>query len=75
MHSAEQGEKILCLGFDSLREEAAQIYAYLQKHRPEEVGEVCVMARSNGYIANLSAAFERLNGMQKREEDTVPMPL
>lgn len=71
VHSEEDGEKILCLGFDSLREEAGQIYSYIQKHRPAKAGDLCVMARSNGYIANLSAAFERFNALQKREEDKV----
>lgn len=70
-HSERDGEKIVCCGFDNLREEAAQIYEYVRTHRPQSPSELCIMARSNGYIANLTAAFERLNSFQKREEDKV----
>ncbi len=68
-HSEKTGEKIVCVGFDNYREEAAQIYAYLQKHRPTDPTDVCIMARSNGYIATLAQNFEKLNALQKREED------
>ena len=71
VNSDAEGEKILCVGFDSAREEAAQIYAYVQKHRPQQPTDLCIIARSNGYIASMSAAFERLNAQQKREEDKV----
>ena len=68
VNSTEDGEKVLCLGFDSLQEEAAQIYAYCAKQRPKSSSELCVMARSNSYIAMLSAAFERLNARRKEED-------
>ena len=68
-HSEKMGEKIVCVGFDNYREEAAQVYAYLQKNRPLDPTDVCIMARSNGYIATLAQHFERLNALQKREED------
>ena len=71
VHSEQDGEKIVCCGFDNLREEAAQIYAYVQKHPPKSPTDLCIMARSNGYIANLSSAFERLNAFQQREEDKI----
>ena len=68
VHSEQDGEKIVCCGFDNLREEAAQIFKYVQTHRPKQVGDLCIMARSNGYIANLTAAFERLNSFEKDED-------
>lgn len=71
VHSETEGEKIVCCGFDNQREEAAQIYAYVQKHRPQKPTDLCIMARSNGYIASLASNFERLNASQKREEDKV----
>ncbi len=70
-HSEQDGEKIVCCGFDNLREEAAQIYEYVHAYRPQSPSDLCIMARSNGYIANLTAAFERLNSFQNREEDKV----
>ena len=71
VNSEDVGEKILCLGFDNPREEAAQIYAYVQKHRPQNPTDLCIMARSNGYIASLTSNFERLNAMQEKDEDKV----
>lgn len=71
VHSQEEGEKILCLGFDNFKEEAKQIYTYVQKHRPEKLNDLCIMARSNSYIARLSNEFDLLNASQKREEDKV----
>ena len=69
VHSQTEGERIICCGFDNMYEEAAQIYAYIQKHRPQNPSDLCIMARSNNYIANLANSFERLNAQQKREED------
>ncbi|MBO5363327.1 MAG: UvrD-helicase domain-containing protein [Clostridia bacterium] len=69
--SENVGGKILCFGFDNYKEEAAQIYAYAQKYRPQSVGDLCIMARSNSYIAMMSQVFERLNAAQKKEEDKV----
>lgn len=59
--SGEEGEKILLLGFDGRKEEAHQIYKYIRKVAPKKPMELCVMARSNGYIASLSRAFEEFN--------------
>ena len=69
VHSEAEGERIVCCGFDNTYEEAAQIYSYIQKHRPQSPNDLCIMARSNNYIANLSNSFDRLNAQQKREED------
>ena len=71
VNSEDVGEKILCLGFDNPREEAAQIYAYVQKHRPQNPTDLCIMARSNGYIASLTSNFEKLNAAQEKDEDKV----
>ena len=71
VRSESDGEKIVCLGCDNYREEAAQIYAYVQRHLPRDPTELCIMARSNTYIAALAQNFERLNRFQKREEDKV----
>lgn len=68
-HSEKMGEKIVCVGFDNHREEAAQIYNYLQKHRPTDPTDVCIMARSNSYIATLAQNFEKINALQKQEEN------
>ena len=67
VHSAEEGEKILCMGFDNRHEEAYQIYRYLQKVRAAHT-DVCVMARTNGYIAALTRAFEEFNAEYPEEE-------
>ena len=71
VNSEQIGEKILCLGFDNYREEAAQIYAYVQKHRPQNPTDLCIMARSNSYVASLTSVFEKCNAAQKNDEDKV----
>ena len=59
--SEDKGEKILCMGFDNRREEAAQIYRYLRKNIEQGVTSLCVIARSNFYVSMLARAFEDYN--------------
>ncbi len=59
VHSEEEGEKIFCYAFDNPEQEAWQIYKYLCKHRPQTPLDICVIARSNKYIATLSDYFSR----------------
>ena len=59
--SADKGEKILCMGFDNRREEAAQIYRYLRKNVEQGVTSLCVITRSNFYASMLARAFEECN--------------
>lgn len=61
IHSAEEGEKILLCGFDNRKEEAVQIFRYIQKHKAKSDQSICVMTRSNPYIATLARAFEEQN--------------
>ncbi len=61
----EEGEKIFCYAFDNREEEAAQIYRHLLRTQKEE-GSVCVLARTNKYIAELSSYFERFS--REKEE-------
>ncbi len=58
IESEEEGEKIFCYAFDNREEEAGRIYKYLSRRKKEE-GSVCVLARTNGYIAALSGYFDR----------------
>lgn len=48
-----EGTPILNVRVPSLQEEARFIYRYFEQHRPEDVTRVCIMARSNPYIARL----------------------
>lgn len=66
--NAEEGEKILLLGFDSRKEEAHRIYRYLKKSVTENVGSLCVMARSNFYLSSLLRSFEEFNVEYPEEE-------
>ena len=59
--SPDEGNKILCMGFDNRREEAAQIYHYLRKNIEQGVTSLCVIARSNFYVSMLARAFEDCN--------------
>lgn len=68
IHSAEEGEKILLCGFDNRKEEAAQIFRYIQKHKANSRDSICVMTRSNPYIATLARAFEEQNGLLGESE-------
>lgn len=65
VHSENEGAPIRCYGFDNAEEEAYQIYNYLRKHVNESV---CVIARTNKYIASLYRYFETFNeGLPKAE--------
>ena len=59
--SAEEGDKIDCYGFDNAREEASQIFRYAQRWLRSKRGGLCIMARSNPYIATLTRAFSEIN--------------
>ena len=61
IRSAEAGDKILLCGFDNRHEEALQIFRYIQKHKASTSASICVMTRSNPYIATLHRAFEEQN--------------
>lgn len=56
--SEEKGSPIRCYAFDNAEEEAFQIYNYIKKHKD---GDVCVIARTNKYIASLYKRFEEWN--------------
>ena len=71
INSADEGEKITCHAFSNQEEEAWQIYNYLQAHRPNNPTDICIMARSNKYIAELANHFERFNA-EKVEEEQIP---
>ncbi|MBQ8291591.1 MAG: ATP-binding domain-containing protein, partial [Clostridia bacterium] len=58
------GDKIRCFGFDNRKEEAFQIFNYAKKH-PQNL---CIMARSNKYIAYLYERFEAENRQLPEEE-------
>ena len=66
--SPDEGEKILCMGFDNRREEAAQIYRYLRKNIEQGVNSLCVIARSNFYVSMLARAFEECNQAYQLEQ-------
>lgn len=55
--SQTEGEPIRYMQCNSEREEAEFIYRYLLKHPPAKSSDVCIMSRSNGYIARL---YQRL---------------
>ena len=61
INASEEGEKILLMGFDNRREEAHRIYRYLQKCIREGENSLCVIARSNFYLASLLRYFEEFN--------------
>ncbi|MBQ3221617.1 MAG: UvrD-helicase domain-containing protein [Clostridia bacterium] len=61
VHSKEEGETIDCYGFDNPRQEAAQIFSYAQRALKSGRTGLCVMARSNPYIATLTRTFAEIN--------------
>ena len=67
INSQTEGEKIRCYAFSSPEEEAFAIYKYLQREG-EDAGKVCIMARSNKYIAELFDFFERFNEEEKEKQ-------
>ncbi len=60
IESPQEGDKIFCYAFDNREEEAKQIYRHLLRTRKEK-GSVCILARSNKYIAELTAYFEHFS--------------
>ena len=68
VRSADEGEKILLLGFDNRKEEAHRIYRYLKKSVKEGSASLCVMARSNFYLSSLLRSFEEYNLEYPEEE-------
>ena len=64
----EEGEKILCIGFDNRREEGYQIYRYIRKHKEATNAPICVIARSNFYVSALARIFEECNNAYPQEE-------
>ncbi len=64
IESPQEGEKIFCYAFDNREEEAAQIYKHLLRAKTEEES-VCILARTNKYIAELAAYFDRISANEK----------
>ncbi len=68
IQSVEEGEKIFCYAFYDREEEAKRIYEYLLKAKRKGENDVCVLARSNKYIADLSAYFEEISASKEEGE-------
>ncbi len=67
IHSEKEGGKIFCYAFDNREQEAAQIYRYLLRNKFENPADVCIIARSNKYIAQLARCFERFSLQEKSD--------
>ncbi len=65
IHSETEGERIFCYAFDSYEEEARQIYKYLRRLDSDSLQNVCVIARSNKYIARLTQYMENFAAQEK----------
>ncbi len=63
-----EGELIDCYAFDNREEEAAQIYRYLLRNKPQKPMDTCIIARSNKYIAELSKYFQAME-VERGEKD------
>lgn len=68
VQSKEEGEKILCIGFDNRHEEGCQIYRYIRKHKETTSAPICVIARSNFYVSALARIFEECNQAYPEDE-------
>ncbi len=68
IQSEAEGEKIFCYAFDNREEEAWQIYKYLLRQKIEDFSKVCIIARTNKYIAELSRYFEHFY-LERGEKD------
>ncbi len=66
IQSKREGKKIFCYAFDSREQEAEQIYKYLLRQKGN--GSVCVLARTNKYIARLAAYFEKISAEREEEK-------
>lgn len=64
INSQTEGDKISCYAFSNREEEAWGIYKYLQARKEKDGSKICIMARSNKYIAELYNYFERFNAEQ-----------
>lgn len=62
IHSGTEGDKILVCACPDEYSEAKLIYRYLLKNRSEASEDICIMARSNRYIAEL---YDRLQTVGK----------
>ncbi len=67
IQSDNAGEKIFCYAFDNREQEAAQIYRYILRLKEEERTRLCILARSNKYIAELFEYFEHFSAQRKGE--------
>ena len=65
--SDAEGEKISCHAFSNREEEAWKIYKYLQAVK-DAPSKPCIIARTNGYIAELYRYFEMFNQKEKEED-------
>ncbi len=61
IHSEEEGEPIFCYAFDNKDAEAQQIYKYLSRCERENPTDVCIIARSNKYIAELAKRLHAIS--------------
>ena len=68
INSQTEGEKITCYAFSNREEEAWGIYKYLQARKAQGESKICIIARTNKYIAELFNYFERFNLKQKEGE-------
>ncbi len=69
IHSEEEGKQIYCYAYANREQEAWQIYKYLRKNRPQRGMDVCIIARTNKYIAELARYFQHFN--EENEKDPV----
>lgn len=68
INSQTKGGKISCYAFSNPEEEAWKIYKYLQSCKETERSNVCIIARTNKYIASLFDYFERFNLEEEQEK-------
>ena len=68
VQSGEEGEKIFCYAFDNRQQEAKQIFKFVQRRKAKENDQICIMARTNNYIAALSREFDALNAALPENE-------
>ncbi len=70
VNSQVEGEPIFCYAFDNREQEAWQIYKYLLRNKPSDPLQTCIIARSNKYIAELSAYFQRF-ATEREDKDNL----
>ncbi len=64
----QEGDRILQVLLPSLEAEARWIYDYLSAHPAQDVTKVCIMARSNPYIAGLYDRLQKI-GAERADEN------